>query len=146
MTTQNTKSKLGAVPSPERAPSEALCSYLDYLSTAHEKFVASVTETRDRASRVNETLLGALLESQREALETSKRIAANPGDYSANVKAMMEAATAAQERSMSLAKSLFQEQADVAAEFRKMFDGAMKSSNDISETARKLSAFWPKVA
>ncbi len=145
MTTQTPKSKLNAAASPERAPSEALTSYLDFLGTAHEKFAVAVQESRERAARVNDTLVSALLDSQREALETSKRLAANPSDYGANAKALMEAATAAQERTLSLAKSLYQEQADIATEFRKVFETAMKSSGDLGETARKFSAFWPKV-
>ena len=146
MSTQNAKSKLGAVPAPELAPSEAVNSYLDYLASAQEKFAAAVKESRERTARVSDSLLGALLDSQKEAIATSKRIAAKPQDYAANVKTVMEAATAAQERSLALAKTLYQEQADVAAELRKLFEGAMKQSGDLGESAKKFSAFWPKVA
>lgn len=146
MSTQNTKSKLGAVPGVECANSEALTSYLDYLATAQEKFASSVKESRERAGRVNDTLLTALFDSQREAIATGKRMAANPQDYAANVKIAIEAATAAQERTLAVAKALYQEQADVAAEFRKLWDGAMKSSNELAEGAKKFGTLWPKVA
>ncbi|HMM77304.1 MAG TPA: hypothetical protein PJ986_16485 [Gammaproteobacteria bacterium] len=142
MSTQ-TKTKTGAEPCTNN---EAITSYLDYLATAQEKFAASVKESRERASRVNDSVLDAVLEAQREAIATGKRLAANPQDYAANVKIVIDAATAAQERTLALAKSLYQEQADVAAEFRKLWEGAVKSSNELSEGARKFGTLWPKVA
>lgn len=145
MTTANTKSK-SAPAAPERAASEAICNYLDFLSSSQEKFAKSLKEARVRASRLNEGLVEAMLESQRQALETSKRLAANPSDYAANIKTVIEAATAAQERSLGLAKTLYQEQADVTAELRGMLQSVFESSKDINETARKFAAFWPKSA
>ncbi len=142
MSTQ-TKTKTGAEPCTNN---EAVNSYLDYLATAQEKFAASVKESRERSSRVNDTLLNALLNAQREAISTGKRLAAHPQDYAANVKIVIDAASAAQERTLALAKSLYQEQADVAAEFRKLWEGAVKSSNELSEGAKKFGALWPKVA
>jgi hypothetical protein len=146
MSTQHSKAKLGAVPTPEFVPSEAVNSYLDFLSTAQEKFAASLKDSRARAARVNDCLLEAMLDAQREAIATGKRIAANPQDLATNAKTVMEAATAAQERGLAVAKALYQEQADIAAEMRKLWDGAMKSSTEFSEGAKKFSALWPKVA
>lgn len=142
MSTHNAKPKAGDT----CTSSEAFSSYLDYLATAQEKFAASVKESRERASRVNDALIDALLDTQRDAIATSKRLAANPQDHAANVKLVIDAASAAQERTLTLAKSLYQEQADVAAEFRKLWESAVKSSNDLGESAKKFGALWPKVA
>jgi len=141
MSTQNSKSKSDA-PGVEAASGEAFTSYLDYLATVQEKFAASVKESRERTARVNDILVNAVLDAQRDAIATSKRIAANPQDAAANVKIVIDAATAAQERTLTLAKSLYQEQADVAAEFRKLWEGAMKSSNELSEGAKKFGSLW----
>ena len=139
----STKTKTGAEPCTN---SEAVTSYLDYLATAQEKFAASVKENRERSTRVTDTLFNALLDAQREAIATGKRLAAHPQDYAANVQIVIDAASAAQERTLALAKSLYQEQADVAADFRKLWEGAVKSSNELSEGAKKFGALWPKVA
>jgi hypothetical protein len=138
-----TKSKTGSAP--EAVAGEAINNYLELLSTSQEKFAKSLKGATERAARVNGTLIEALIESQRAALETGKRIAANPTDYASNVKAVMESATAAQERVLGLAKTLYQEQADIAAEFRTLFQGSFDAS-DLSEAARKFAAFWPKAA
>lgn len=146
MTASSAKTKADVVGKAEQATSEAMGNYLDFLTTGHEKFVQSVKEARVRGARIGDELFDAVLESQREALATGKRLAANPADYAGNIKIFMEAATAAQERNMTLAKSLYREQADATAEMRSMFQGMFESSKDLGETARKLTTFWPKVA
>ena len=138
-----TKTKNTAAP--EAVAGEAINNYLEFLSTSQEKFAQSLKGATERAARVNGSLIEALIESQRAALETGKRIAANPADYASNVKAVMESATAAQERVLGLAKTLYQEQADIACEFRNLFQGAFDTS-DLTEAARKFAAFWPKAA
>lgn len=138
-----TKSKTGSAP--EAVAGEAINNYLELLSTSQEKFAKSLKDATERAARVNGTLIEAFIESQRAALETGKRIAANPTDYASNVKAVMESATAAQERVLGLAKTLYQEQADIASEFRTLFQGSF-DAGDLSEAARKFAAFWPKAA
>lgn len=141
--TTHAKSKTG--PAPE-AVSEALTGYLDYLATSHEKLAQSLKGASERAARVNDSLLAAVLEGQRAALETGRKIAANPSDYAAGIKAVMENATAAQERALGVAKALYQAQADAATEMRGLFEGAFPASTDLTEAARKFTAFWPKAA
>lgn len=141
--TTHAKTKTG--PAPE-AVSEALTGYLDYLATSHEKLAQSLKGASERAAKVSDSLLGAFLEGQRAALDTSRKIAANPTDYAAGIKAVMEQATAAQERALGVAKTLYQAQTDAASELRGLFEGAFAASPDFSETARKFAAFWPKAA
>ncbi len=142
MSTQNPKTPAAAL----CASSEAFASYLDYLATAQEKFATSVKEACERANRVNGTLLNAALDAQREAIATGKRLSADPQAHAANVKIVIDAASAAQERGLAVAKSLYQEQVDVAADLRKLWESTVKSSNDFSEGAKKFGALWPKVA
>jgi uncharacterized protein YyaL (SSP411 family) len=141
--TTHAKSKSPATP---EAVSEALTGYLDYLATSHEKMATSLKGANERAARVSDSLIGAFIDAQRAALDTGRKIAANPTDYAANIKAVMESATAAQERALGIAKTLYQAQADAASEMRGLFEGAFSTTTDLSEAARKLTSFWPKAA
>jgi uncharacterized phage infection (PIP) family protein YhgE len=140
-----THAKSKATPSPE-AVSEALTGYLDYIATSHEKFAKSLKGASERAARVSDSLIGAVLEGQRAALDTSRKIAANPTDYATNIKTVMESATAAQERALGIAKTIYEAQADAASELRGLLEGAFATSTDLSEAARKFASFWPKAA
>lgn len=146
MSTENPRAKANTERSASCARSEALHSYLDYLATVQEKFAKSAQESRERVARINDALLKALLDGQRAAIATGKRLAAHPQDHAANMKIVIEAATAAQESGLALAKSLYQEQADVAAGLRELWEGAIKSSTGFGDGVKKFSALWPKVA
>ena len=98
MTTAQTRK----TPKDDTAPAAAISSYLETLSAQHEKFAESIKETRARAHRFAEELTEAMLAGQRDMLGMARQIVGNPTDMGANSKAMMELATAAQERSLSL--------------------------------------------
>jgi len=104
------------------APTAVFSDYLDTLSERHAKFAESMKEGRERARRVSEELTEALFASQRDLLGLARQIASNPTDVAASSKAMMDAAAAAQERSLALGKLVYSEQVEVGAEVRKFWE------------------------
>ena len=107
------------------APVAALSDYLDTLSERHEKFTVTVKESRERARRISEELTEAFFASQRDLLGLARQLASNPTDMSASTKALMDAAAAAQERSLALGKLVYSEQAQVGAEVRKFWEATL---------------------
>lgn len=107
------------------APAAVFSDYLDTLTERHEKFAESMKEGRERARRVSEELTEALLAGQRDLLGLARQIASNPTDVAASSKAVMDAAAAAQERSLALGKLVYSEQAQVGAELRKFWEATL---------------------
>ncbi len=104
------------------APTAVFSDYLDTLSENHTKFAESMKEGRERARRISEELTAAMVAGQRDLLGLARQIAANPTDVAASSKAVMDAAAAAQERSLALGKLVYSEQVDVGAEVRKFWE------------------------
>lgn len=114
--------KLGAL------PTAALTDYLETLSERHEQFATTVKETHERASRLASEWTEALFAGQREWLGVARKLASHPTDFSANSKVVMDAAAAAQERSLSLGKLVYGEQTQVGAEARKLFEATFANA------------------
>lgn len=104
------------------APTAVFSDYLDTLSENHTKFAESMKEGRERARRISEELTAAMVAGQRDLLGLARQIAANPTDVAASSKAVMDAAAAAQERSLALGKLVYSEQVEVGAEVRKFWE------------------------
>ena len=109
-------------------PSAAFTDYLETLSERHEQFATTFKETHERTTRLATEWTEALLAGQREWLGVARKLASNPTDFSANSKVVMDAAAAAQERSLSLGKLVYGEQAQVGAEARKFFEATFANT------------------
>ncbi len=142
MTTTKTSAK--ADKAPGTPGKDAVSNYLEALTEGHAKLTAALKEARTRGVRVNDELLDSVLAGQRHAIDLGKRLTLNPTDFAANIKAVLEAATAAQGRALEIAKLMYREQSDVNSELRKMFAQAFDASRDVGENARKLAGFWFK--
>lgn len=138
MTTAHTKPK-SAKDAPVAAAS--ITDYLDTLSDSHEKLTASLKEGRERARRVSEEVTDAMLAGQRDMLVIARQFAGNPTDVSANTKALMDAATAAQERSLNLGKLVYGEQVQVGAELRKFWESSLATPPNFMASMPKLGDF-----
>jgi len=140
MTTAQTRK----TPKDDTAPAAAISSYLETLSAQHEKFAESMKESRARAHRFAEEMSEALLAGQRDMLGVARQFVGNPTDMGANSKAMMELATAAQERSLSLGKFVYTEQAQVGAEVRKFWETSLASQPSFMPSMPAMPNWFPK--
>jgi hypothetical protein len=140
MTTAQTRK----TPKDDTAPAAAIFNYLDTLSAQHEKFAESMKESRARAHRYAEEMSEALLAGQRDMLGIARQIVGNPTDMGANSKAIMELATAAQERSLSLGKFVYTEQAQVGAEVRKFWETSFATPPSFMPSMPAVSNWFPK--
>jgi len=77
-------------------------------------------------------------------LDLTRQITLKPQDFAANMKAMVDATTVAQERALSFAKLLYREQSDVAGEWRKWFQESLQSSGNVTDFSRQIVNFWTK--
>lgn len=114
------------------APTAVISDYLDTLSENHAKFAETMKEGRERARRISEELTAAFVAGQRDLLGLARQIAANPTDMAASSKAVMDAAAAAQERSLTLGKLVYSEQVEAGAEVRKFWETTLATPPSFS--------------
>ena len=100
-----------------------------------ERLSKAMASARKRSGNISEMMSEELAQSQRDALELTKMLATNPSDVSENTKAMMDAATKAQNRTLDFAKELYSQQVDAAESFRKSMQTVMENSRDAAEAA-----------
>ncbi|MSR14170.1 MAG: hypothetical protein EXR86_06300 [Gammaproteobacteria bacterium] len=123
---------------------ESFVPYFEKLTERHEQISKALQDSQLRSQRIGTEFVNALIAGQRTLLELTQQFATKPQDLAGNVKAMVDAVTVAQERSLSVAKVLYREQADAGSEVRKIFQSACDSSDTLGEAGRNLLNFWTK--
>lgn len=128
MTNAQTSRAKNAADKPAFFSTTAVADFLDTVTERHEKLAAGVKETHDRATRLAGEFTDALLTGQREWLGVVRKLAGNPTDFGANSRALMDAAAAAQERSLAFGKLVYGEQAQAGAEARKFVESVFATT------------------
>jgi hypothetical protein len=123
---------------------ETFAPYFDKVEARQAELSAALKEGQVRTQRIGAELMDAFLAGQRDTLELTKQITLKPQDYAANIKAIVDASTVAQERAISLAKLFYREQADVAGEMRKRFQSACEATGNLTDAGRNIMNFWTK--
>jgi hypothetical protein len=123
---------------------ETFAPYFEKLTERHTEISKALKDSHQRSQRIGTEFINALLASQQDLLELTQKVATKPQDFAANVKAMVDATSAAQERTLGLAKVFYREQTDAGSEMRKLFQAVCDSSNTMSEAGRNIVNFWIK--
>lgn len=123
---------------------EAFTAYFEKLTERHDEISKAVQENHQRSQRIGTEFVSALVAGQKDLLELTQQIATKPQDIAANVKAMMDAVSVAQERALNLAKVLYREQAEAGADVRKAFQASGVTSDAFTDASRKILNFWTK--
>jgi dsDNA-binding SOS-regulon protein len=132
-----------ANPSPLMNP-ESLAPYFDQLVERQGELSSAIKESHARTQRIGAELMDMFLASQKDVLDLSRQITLKPQDYAANIKAVVDATTVAQERSIALAKLFYKEQSDVAGEMRKWMQNAMQTSGGNTEIGKNILNLWTR--
>jgi hypothetical protein len=141
--TMATSSQAKATKEPS-VKAEPFVSYFEKLAERHDQISKVLKDGHLRSHKIGAELVDALVAGQRDMLELAQQVATKPQDFAGNVKAMVDAVSAAQERSLNVAKVLYREQADGGAEMRKIFQSACDSSDTLTEAGRNIVNFWIK--
>lgn len=141
MTTKKTTEQ--PIPEPISATTGA---YLERLLEGHEKFAAALEASRARNARIADKFFATLLANQREALALGKAMASAPTAYGKNMEAAMHSLSAAQERALDFAKTVYREQADASGELRDAATRAFEAARKLAPSADKLGAWWAPAA
>lgn len=123
---------------------ETLAPYFDRLVERQNEIGAALKEGQARTQRIGTELMDSYLATQNALLELTKQIALKPQDYAANIQAVVNASTVAQERAISLAKLCYSEQADMVGGMRKLFQSACSSTGGMTEAGRNIMNFWTR--
>lgn len=123
---------------------ETFALYFEKLTERHNQISKALKNSQLRSQRIGSEFVDALVDSQRDLIALTQQIATKPQDIAANVKAMVDAVSVAQERALGLAKTFYREQADAGSEARKAFQTACDSSDTFGEAGRNIVNFWIK--
>ena len=119
---------------------------LERLESGHARFVEVVGTVRERTARVTDKLVENLLADQRDALTLAKTFVAQPSEYGKNVEAALHALTAAQERALEFAKTVYRANNEVAADARAAASSLLESGKGLSKPFESLTSLWMKAA
>jgi hypothetical protein len=125
---------------------ESTSAYLERVEQAHARFAERFEASRARTSRIADQLTESLVASQRNALELTKAVAAEPAAYGKNMEAFMASLNTAQERALETAKVLYREQADAASELRSSAETLFESSKTLAKPFEKMTSMWMPAA
>jgi hypothetical protein len=110
------------------------------------KLTEAAVVARDRSRRVSDEYLRSLAETQRDVLDLTKKLAANPTAHSSNIEALLESATATQSRAMEITKLFYREQADATAEFQRLVAPLFESTKGFDDITKNFQTLWKKSA
>jgi len=116
--------------------------YFDALIAAYDQAASAAREASDRGIKISGRIAEEIGAGQREALEFSKKLAAEPTNFGLVTTALLEASVAAQGRALALAQLAYQEALSANAGARKILDQLIASHRSLAEAAVALSTAW----
>ena len=123
--------------------SDALKKYLDALSAGYEILVEASTSANERGQKVSSRLMSDVVAAQRDALEFSRRLAANPEQaMSTSYAGLTEAALAAQGRAFAFAQLAYQETVTSNTELGSVAERLTEVNKEAAEAATELARSW----
>ncbi len=125
---------------------ESTMAYLGRLREGHEKYAEAVKTLRERNARVADVFTDAMMTGQREAIELTKTLAAEPTAYAKNMDTLVQAMSDVQERALEVAKILYREQAEAVGEYRAVAEKTLEASKAIGRPFEKMTAMWMPAA
>lgn len=112
---------------------------LDRVLTSHERLSEVLSTSRARTARVTDKFFELMLAGQRDAITVAKSMSVDPAAYGKNMEAILQSLTTAQERAIELAKTVYQEQAEAAAEARALTEKAFEASKTLVAPFEKFN-------
>lgn len=126
---------------PEKIASGAT-SYIERLEAGHDKLANGISNLRARNARVTDKVIETMLANQREALRLGKTVIAEPTAFGKNMQAMMESLTAAQERAIDVAKTVYREQAEATTEIRGALEKSFDGAKGFTKPFEQMTSAW----
>lgn len=121
-------------------------AYIERLIQGHERFASALDNARARNARVADKFVEALVAGQRDALSLGKTMLAEPTAYAKNMDAVMHSLSAAQERAVEVAKTVYREQAEAGTALRTAAESAFESGKAWFPSFEKLTSLWAPAA
>jgi hypothetical protein len=143
-TQESTPSAESAVDAAESKARATLSTYIDNLIAGQEKLTESFEAAGKRSLRVSEEIMAAIIAGQRDVVDLSKSLAAEPRAYAKNMNAAMDMFIGMQQRSLAVAKILYREQSDAADIAKTAWEPMLASTAELRSKFRELSAAWMK--
>lgn len=124
---------------PETSPMEQL---LDAAIENQSQLDETLAGVRKHGIKIGELVAEQVQQSQREALELTKKVASNPSDFTASSSLMMDAAAEAQNRALEFTKNLYNEQMEAAKLARESMESMLERSREVAAATMQLGNWW----
>ncbi len=121
-------------------------SYFDVLTDTSEKVAEGFSKARARNTRILDKFLETVEKGQKDMLELSRTIAAEPTAYKANLERAMETMTRRQECALDFGKTLYKEQSELGAAVSEraeiLFAPFKNADYDWTAPYKSMTEFW----
>ena len=117
-------------------------AYIERLEQGHGRYAERFATARARNARIADKFVESMMAGQRDALELTKAVTADPTAYGKNMEAIMQSMSTAQERALDAAKTLYREQAEATAELRTIAEKMFESSKGLAKPFEKMTSMW----
>ncbi len=117
-------------------------SYIDTLIENQKIVSGAFKSARDRGVRFGDSLGKRIADNQAQALELSKKLAANPKDYQGNIGALLESLTQSQAEAFEVFKAMVSEQRDMSDSFNSTAKSLFEGTRNSSKAALSLYRSW----
>jgi|TARA_R110002111_G_scaffold222827_2_gene284874 hypothetical protein len=145
--TESKASAVKAKPSPKSTKAEAdmsleVQSYIDTLIENQKIVNGAFKSARERGVRFGDSIGQRIADSQTNALELSKKLAASPRDYQNNVGVLLESLTQSQAEAFEVFKEMVTEQRDMSDSFNSTAKSLFEGTRNSSKAALNLYRSW----
>ena len=116
--------------------------YIDTLIENQKIVSGAFKSARERGVRLGDSLGKRIADNQANALELSKKLAASPKDYQANIGVVLESLTQSQAEAFDVFKAMVSEQRDMSDSFNSTAKSLFEGTRNSSKAALNLYRSW----
>ena len=139
--TQATEPEAEATESKAQA---AINTYIENMIAGQEKLTEAFETATKRSLRVGAEVVSAFAVGQRDVVDLSKTMAAEPRAYAKNMNAVMDTFIGMQQRSLDIAKIIYREQSEAADNAKNIWEPMFASTEEWRGKFKEMSAAWTK--
>lgn len=118
--------------------------YFDALIESYNALAQAIDGASERGVKVSRQLAEDVIAGQREALELSKQVAADPANASQHYAALVQAMLAAQGRALALARVTIEQSAAGGADARATIERIAEANRAVVDSASAVTQIWSK--
>ncbi len=121
------------------AGNDAASKFAEAMNDSFDALIDTIRAANDRGHRFTTALIEDAQRGQREAIDLATKWMDAPFDFAALSRAIVDAATKAQGRTLDVTRQLFSEMADAQKETRELFQRVTTANRSATESAADVA-------